>query len=94
MIHFNFSSSNPFCKDSSYRQIFIKNGGITKNKYWEIEFNRYPRTLFSIGFSLTFRESHSGVNIAFGLFGYWFMFQIYDSRHWNFIGNCWEENEE
>ena len=93
MIYFNFSLSNPFCKPTSNRQIFTKNGRITKNKFWEIELGRYPRYLFSIGFSLTFRESHSGFSFDFGLFGYWFMFQFYDSRHWNYLENVWEEEE-
>ena len=94
MIYFNFSLSNPFCKPTSNRQIFIKNGKITKNKFWEIEFEQYPRTLFSIGFSLTFRQSHSRFNFDFGLFGYWFMLEIYDNRHWNYNTDNWEENEE
>ena len=93
MIYFNFSLVNPFCKDSSYRQIFTKNGRITKNKFWEIEFSRNPRTLFSIGSILTFRQSHSGLTIEFGLLGYLFLFEIYDGRHWNYVDNCWEENE-
>ena len=93
MIYFNFSLVNPFCKDSSYRRMFIKNGGITKNKFWEIEFSRNPRTLFSIGFSLTFRQSHSGLTIEFGLLGYLFLFEISDSRHWDYVNNRWEGNE-
>ena len=91
MIYFTFSLVNPFCKDSSYRQIFIKNGGITKNKFWEIDFSRNPRTLFSIGVILTFRQSHSGLTIEFGLLGYLFMFEILDHRHWNYLENVWEE---
>ena len=94
MIYFNFSLVNPFCKDSSYRHIFIKNGGITKNKFWEIEFSRNPRTLFSIGFSLTFKQSHAGFNFDFGLLGYLFLFEILDNRHWNYVENCWEEDQE
>lgn len=93
MIYFHFSLSNPFCKLTSNRQTFTKNGRITKNKFWEIEFDRLPRTLVSIGFSLTFKQSHSGFTVDFGLFGYWCMFQIYDSRHWDYVNNCWEETE-
>lgn len=93
MIYFNFDLSNPFCKDDSYSHIFIKNGNITKNKFWEIEFACHPRTLFSVGFSLTFKQSHSGFNFNFGFFGYLMKFDIYDNRHWDYVNNCWEEVE-
>lgn len=93
MIDFSIRISNPFA-NGSQKFLFFKSGKITKNKSWEFQFDRYPRTLFSIGFSLTFRESHSGVSIDFGLFGYLFMFQFYDSRHWDCVNNCWEENQE
>lgn len=92
MIKFNFCLSNPF-GNNSYNTIFLKNGNITKNKFWEIEFHRNQRTLFSIGFTLTFKQSHSGLSFDFGLFGYWFMLEIYDNRHWNYDNNCWEETE-
>jgi len=33
---------------------------------------------------------HAGFNLNIEIFGLYFIFQIYDNRHWNYEYNCWE----
>jgi len=94
MIYFNFSLVNPFGKNNSHRQIFTKNGGITKNKFWEICVTKQKGLIISFGINWTTKQSHAGFDIDFGAFGYSMSLVISDDRHWNYTNNCWEENQE
>lgn len=94
MIYFNIRLSNPFTKDDEYYKTKSIFGRLSKNKNWEIELHNSPDNLFCLGCDIGFRRSHSGICIWFGLFRYWFSFEIYDSRHWDYKNNCWESVEE
>lgn len=93
MIYFNFRLSNPFVREKYYdsKSIF---GKLTKNKVWEFELHKNPETIINFGIDLSFRRSHSGFTIWFGLLGYWGSFELYDRRHFNSTNNRWEEYEE
>ena len=41
----------------------------------------------------TSRQSHAGLYIGIGLFGYNFEFQFYDSRHWDYEQGKWQETD-
>jgi hypothetical protein len=46
-------------------------------------------------FNWTIRQSHAGLDLEVGLFGYNVHFNFYDNRHWNNEAGCWENyNEE
>lgn len=95
MIYFSFRLANPFViRDDDYLHTISKHGRLTKNKFWEIEFHKSSDTIINFGIDLSFRRSHSGFNIWFGLLGYWGSFEIYDRRHWNSKNNCWETCED
>lgn len=55
-----------------------------KNKHIELEITR-DSTLVSFTFNWTIRQSHAGVDLELGLFGYCAHFQFYDNRHWDSI---------
>jgi hypothetical protein len=38
----------------------------------------------------TVRQSHGGLGIVLGLFGYNIHFNLYDNRHWDVETNDWE----
>jgi hypothetical protein len=40
-------------------------------------------------FNWTVRQSHAGLDLELGLFGYNVHFQFYDNRHWNVKEGCW-----
>lgn len=52
------------------------------NKYIELEVTR-DFTIVTFMFNWTVRQSHAGLDIELGLFGYNVHFQFYDIRHWN-----------
>lgn len=59
-----------------------------KNKFIELEFYK-DFTLMSFVFDWTVRQSHAGLDIEIGLFGYVVHFNFYDHRHWNIEEERW-----
>lgn len=52
------------------------------SKYIELEVTR-DFTLVTFMFNWTIRQSHAGLDLELGIFGYCFHFNFYDIRHWN-----------
>lgn len=88
MISFNFNLRNPWSNDfknlwcRSYKTLF-------KNKFIELEFTK-DFTLVSFMFNWTIRQSHAGLDLEAGLFGYCVHFNFYDIRHWDSEKKAWE----
>ena len=61
------------------------------NKFVELEVTK-DSTLVSVQFDWTVRQSHSGVGIELGVFGYCVGFKFYDSRHWDSEWETYEKN--
>jgi hypothetical protein len=59
-----------------------------KNKFIELEFYK-DFTLVSFVINWTVRQSHAGLDIEIGLFGYAAHFNFYDNRHWNIEEERW-----
>ena len=66
-------------------------GSIHKHTAWELEHTYYNGSLFDIDVSWSIREDHAGFELCLGLLGYGVHFHIYDTRHWNYTTNTWEE---
>ena len=64
---------------------------IHKHTAWELEHTYYNGSLFDIDVSWSIREDHAGFELCLGLLGYGVHFHIYDTRHWNYTTNTWEE---
>lgn len=80
MISFSFNLRNPFSE--RWGCIKCLSGQISKNKYWEVQFDKNSDILsFELRYSI--RQDHAGLFVSFGLFGYDVIAHIYDSRHWN-----------
>ena len=89
MIHIAFTIENPYPKND-FKNIWNKNGLISKFKAWELDLYKDSECLLSFVFSFSFRgQDHAGLRINFGLFKYRFDTQIYDIRQWNYETNCW-----
>ena len=82
MISFNFSIRNPW--STTFKNLWCRAYATPfKHKYIELEFTR-DSNLISFMFNWTIRQSHAGLDLELGLFGYNIHFKFYDSRHWNF----------
>lgn len=94
MISVNFNLRNPWSK--VFKNLWCKYYDTPfKNKFIELEVYR-DFTLVSVAFNWTIRQSHAGLDIELGLFGYNVHFNFYDNRHWNSEEGRWmiynEEN--
>ena len=81
MISFNFNIRNPWSNrfESFWNRVW---NTPFKNKYVELELSR-DFTLVSFRFNWTIRQSHAGLDMELGLFGYCVQINFYDNRHWN-----------
>lgn len=93
MINFSLSIRNPFAEKGFYEDLYSNNRPIESiaNKYWEFNVAKTD-TLITLALAITSKEDHAGIYIVFGLAGYRAEFNIYDSRHWDYDNNTWEEN--
>lgn len=85
MISLNFNIRNPW----SERFENLWNGVYDtpfEHKFIELEVTR-DFTLVSFMFNWTVRQSHAGLDLEVGLFGYNVHFNFYDIRHWNRSAN-------
>jgi hypothetical protein len=88
MIAFSFDLVNPWSKRwenvwcRAYKTPF-------KNKFVELELLK-DSTVVSVMVNWTIRQSHGGLGIVLGLFGYCVHFNFYDNRHWDYGKNQYE----
>ena len=88
MISINFNIRNPW--SNTFDNLWCRAYNTPfKNKFIELEFTK-DFTLLSFMFDWTIRQSHAGLNVELGLFGYNVHFMFYDSRHWNNDTDCYE----
>jgi hypothetical protein len=81
MISFNFNIRNPW--SNTFNNLWCRAYDTPfKNKFIELEFTQ-DFTLVSVMFNWTVRQSHAGLDLELGLFGYNFHFNFYDNRHWD-----------
>lgn len=92
MIYFSFSLSNPFVQHD-FDTLYNPYGRLTKNKSWEVCVSKQKGLIISFGINWTTKQSHAGVNVDFGIFGYWMSLDISDNRHWDYTNKKWESYE-
>jgi len=87
MILLQFNISNPL--SDTWTILWNKSKLIGNNK--AVEFNGYL-TNHIINVDLNFKPvgDHGGVRIMLGLFGFDVELHFYDTRHWNYVTNTWE----
>jgi hypothetical protein len=87
MISLNFAIRNPWSNEFKSLGV-IAYETVFKHKYIEIEAYK-DSSIVSFSFNWTIRQSHAGVMIDVGLFGYNVQYQFYDNRHWNTEEGRW-----
>jgi hypothetical protein len=88
MISFNFNIRNPWSNEFKNLWCCVYKTPF-KNKFIELECYK-DFTLVSFRFNWTVRQSHSGLDLEAGLFGYCVHFNFYDNRHWDYDTNQYE----
>lgn len=87
MISLNFNIRNPW--SNTFKNVWSKCFDTPfKHKFIELEFYR-DFCLISFCFNWTVRQSHAGLDLEAGLFGYSVHFNFYDNRHWNVEEGRW-----
>jgi hypothetical protein len=92
MISFKFNIRNPW----SDRFTNLWNWSWStpfKHKFIELEVMR-DFTLVSFRFDWTVQQSHAGLELEAGIFGYCVQFTFYDNRHWDYTTGCYENHSE
>ena len=92
MISINFNLRNPW--SNTFKNLWCRSYVTRfKNKFIELEVTK-DFTLISFMFNWTIRQSHAGLDLELGLFGYNIHFNFYDIRHWDQTTQKWEVYEE
>ena len=87
MIKLNFTIENPW--SDRFDAGYAWGGKIIAHKCWEAQAYR-SNTIVEGAIEFTARQDHAGLKLEFGIFSFSFIFQIYDSRHWNYDKKQWE----
>lgn len=96
MLYCSFSLTNPWYKNKggSHKSLFLYHGRLYKNKYWELECIRDPQRILAAELSFSWRNrDHAGLNMGVCILGADIALHIYDTRHWDYQNNKWEETE-
>ena len=91
MISLNFNLRNPW--SNTFKNLWCRAYKVTENKSLELEVTR-DFTLVTFMFNWTVRQSHAGLDLELGLFGYCVHFNFCDNRHWIIEKGRWQENGE
>ena len=87
MISLNFNLRNPW--SNRFKNVWSKVYATPfKHKFIELELYK-DSFIVSFNFNWTIRQSHAGLDLELGLFGYDVHFQFYDNRHWNTEEGRW-----
>ena len=88
MISLNCNIRNPW--SDRFKNLWCRSWSTPfKNKFIELEVIR-DATLVSFHFNWTIQQSHAGLSLEAGIFGYCIQFNFYDNRHWDYENNCYE----
>jgi len=67
---------------------------LSKNKTLELQSGFWQHwSYFDITLKWNRRTDHAGFIFDIQLFGFYFIFQVYDNRHFDYEFNCWEGNQ-
>jgi hypothetical protein len=92
MISFSVNLRNPW--SNTFKNLWCKSFSTPfENKFIELECYKDGH-LVSFMFNWTVRQSHAGLDLELGLFGYNIHFNFYDNRHWDIEKKAWETHEE
>ena len=86
MINLQFNIRNPF--SDRWKCIKCWDKKLSEHKHLELQIDK-TADIVSFDFRYTIRQDHAGLFLTVGLFGYEAIFNIYDTRHWNYEERRW-----
>ncbi len=93
MINLTFAIGYPWSNDK-FKTLFYRTWKTPiENKFFEIQFINDNLHLLNLQLNWTRQYDHAGIKLELGLLGYELMFQLYDSRHWDYDKNDWATHE-
>ena len=92
MLNFDFFIRNPFNK-VNWKTVYYKDINLSENKTIDVNVDK-SNAILGFGFRWSVRQSHAGVMLEFGFFGYDISIEISDKRHWNRNTNQWYSGDE
>jgi len=93
LLNIRIELQSPFDRWDYFTNFGWISGMLTKYTAWELEHSYYSPMLFDCELRLSVREDHAGFEFGIGILGYGIHFLIYDTRHWNYDLNCYEERD-
>lgn len=92
-MYINFTIYNFTKKQRFWYKLKWFHKQLSKNKNLEIEtfFSNYNLFSFEFDSKLTGKD-HAGIRFKLNVFGLELEINFYDSRHWDYKNNRWEEN--
>ena len=91
ILNIRIEITNPFDLREYFKNLGCLSGRLFKFKAWELEHTYYSHMLADLDLLWNRSTDHAGLAFSVGLLGYGISFRIYDTRHWNYDLNCWEE---
>ena len=91
ILNIRIELTNPFDRWEFFKNLGCVSGRLIKHKAWELEHTFYSGVLLDVDVRWTYKQDHAGLELVIGLLGYGVHFRLYDTRHWNYDTNSWEE---
>jgi hypothetical protein len=91
IVNIRIELANPFDRWDLFKNLGCISGRLFKHKAWELEHTYYSPMLADIDLVWNKHTDHAGLAFSVGLLGYGISFRTYDTRHWNYDLNRWEE---
>jgi hypothetical protein len=88
---FRLELANPFDRWEYFKPLGSIGSRLFAHKAWELEHSILSTMFIDIDIDWKRQCDHAGLFIGIGMLGYGIMFSIYDTRHWNYTTNSWEE---
>jgi hypothetical protein len=91
IINLRFELKNPFDRWEFFRSLGCVHGRLGQHSAWEIQHSYYSPLLVDCELRWSRCTDHAGIEFSIGVLGYGVQFRTYDTRHWNYDKNRWEE---
>jgi hypothetical protein len=93
ILNIRIEIANPFDHWDYFKSLGCLSGRLFKYMAWELEHTYYSPMLADIDLVWNRQTDHAGVAFSIGLLGYGISVRIYDTRHWNYELNTWEQRD-
>ncbi len=97
MLNFRFALQNPWAKNTRKQKDYCYvDKKLSKNLAYSFQAARGDMLdYFNIHINISWQgEDHAGFELSCEFLGFWFISNLYDTRHWDYDNGKWEEYDE